>query len=356
MASIVTCYVGCNTGSPDLQAIHVLRCDSETGKAEIVQSVKGIEGTTYFVLSNDGRSLYSIVGDERNKALKGKCVRFPVEESTGRLGAMEEIAELPSPAPCHVTLSPDGKLFAFANYGCGIAGVVDLATREVRSVTLSNEGVGPNRLRQQKAYAHFVFFTPDGKRLGVINLGCDRIHFFDPATMVEDVEKRILAEPGEGPRHAVWSKDNRRLFVVNELASSVASYAYDGQRFTRTGVWSMLIEGAERFAADGETLATKAAAIKLSADGKLLVASNRGHDSLAFFEVAEDGTLERKLIAPLTGRFPRDFAFLPGEKFIVVGHKLSDEVCLYAFDRAAMTLTPVGSPISIWKPLCFKAQ
>lgn len=37
MASIVHCYVGCNSGSPDRQALHVLECDTETGAAKIVQ-------------------------------------------------------------------------------------------------------------------------------------------------------------------------------------------------------------------------------------------------------------------------------------------------------------------------------
>ena len=58
MASIVHCYVGCNTGSGDQQALHVLECDTETGAAKIVQSVKGIQGTTYFQFDRDGKFLY----------------------------------------------------------------------------------------------------------------------------------------------------------------------------------------------------------------------------------------------------------------------------------------------------------
>ena len=57
--------------------------------------------------------------------------------------------------------------------------------------------------------------------------------------------------------------------------------------------------------------------------------------------------------AKLTGRFPRDFAFLPGERFVVVGHKMSDEIQVYRFDRDAYALTPVVAPIPCWRPLCF---
>ena len=52
-----------NTGSPDRQALHVLSCDPATGAAKFVQSVSGIQGTTYFQVSPDGRFLYSVVGE-----------------------------------------------------------------------------------------------------------------------------------------------------------------------------------------------------------------------------------------------------------------------------------------------------
>ena len=101
---------------------------------------------------------------------------------------------------------------------------------------------------------------------------------------------------------------------------------------------------------------TKAAAIKLTADGKLLMASNRGHDSIAFYAVNDDGTLTLKNVAKLTGKFPRDFELMPGEKFMVVGHKMSNEIQVYAFDREKCELKPVGEPIPCWRPLCFKFE
>ena len=115
------------------------------------------------------------------------------------------------------------------------------------------------------------------------------------------------------------------------------------------GKWSMLPEGC----ALKET-ETKAAAIKLTADGKILMASNRGHDSIAFYDVGPLGKLKLRNVAKLTGRFPRDFELMPGEKFMVVGHKMSNEIQVYAFDRATCALTPAGDPIPCWRPLCFK--
>ena len=69
---------------------------------------------------------------------------------------------------------------------------------------------------------------------------------------------------------------------------------------------------------------------------------------------AAKGTLTRRNIAKLSGSFPRDFELMPGEKFMVVGHKMSNEIQVYAFDREKCELKPVGEPIPCWRPLCFK--
>ena len=344
IASIAYCAVGCHPGSADLQALHVLACDTETGEARIVQSVTGVVGTTYFATDPGRRWLYSMAGNERDPRLNGRAVRFRLDGHV--VGEMETLAELPCPAPCHVALLPGGRRLAYAAYGAGVAATVDIDSGSVKSLVLPNDGVGPNAARQKKAYAHFVFATPDAARLGVVNLGCDRIHFLDPDTLAEDEGMRLLSDPGDGPRHAVWSNDGRFLFVVNELGSSVASFTREGGGWRRVCKVSMLPDG---FAGE-----TKAAAIRLTADGKMLAASSRGHDSIAFFDVDEGtGRLTRRGISPLAGRFPRDFAFLPGEKYIIVGHKLSDEVRVYRFCRERASIEPVGDPIPVYHPLCF---
>ena len=356
MASIVHCYVGCNTGSPDKQALHVLECDTETGAAKIVQSVRGVEGTTYFQIDREGKYLYSVIGEKKALATgtassvrsSGAVVRFPIDG--WKLGAMERLCELPCEAPCHVSLTPDEKRVAFAAYLSATCGTVGIDGKGLRTFTFPDDAMGPNKKRQKKAYAHQTFYA--GFELGVVDLGCDRIRFFDPVTMNRGEIADIKFDAGDGPRHAIWSKDGKYLFVLCELGSCV--YSFSSQPATRIGKWSMLPEGYNRWEADGETLNTKAAAIKLTADGKILMASNRGCDSIAFYEVGLGGKLTLKNIAKLRGKFPRDFELMPGENFMVVGHKMSNEIQVYRFDRAACTLVPIGEPIACWRPLCFK--
>ena len=208
--------------------------------------------------------------------------------------------------------------------------------------------MGPRTDRQQKAFAHQAFF-PEANTLGIVDLGCDRIRFFAQDAGTLRTTGELKAEPGDGPRHTILSSDGKFLFVVNELSSSVTSYRQGKTERTKVGKWSALPADCPL-----KPTETKAAAIKLTADGKILMASNRGHDSIAFFAVNDDGSLALRNIAKLTGKFPRDFELMPGEKFMVVGHKMSNEIQVYAFDRTSCTLTPVGKPIEAWRPLCFK--
>ena len=384
IAATVYCIVGCNTGSPDKDALKVLECDTETGAAKIVQSVSGCEGTTYFQLSKDGKTLYSVVAEKVDDKSHGAIVKFDVENH--RIGKMTKLAELPCETPCHVALSPDESVMSVAVYWSGIYGVMALdercatfgrdaylqasagalETRPYQSAALPNDAVGPRKDRQQKAFAHQTFYTPDGKLMGVCDLGCDRVNFYDykkPGGLDKPVVT-LKADPGDGPRHAIFSNDGKFLFVVNELSSTVTSYKVEPPTppltnssthqlppFTRIGKWSMLPEDCTL-----QETETKAAAIKLTADGKILMASNRGHDSIAFYEVGLLGKLKLRNIAKLTGKFPRDFELMPGEKFMVVGHKMSNEIQVYAFDREKCELKPVGEPIPCWRPLCFKFE
>jgi len=368
IASVVNCYVGCHPGSADKQALHVLACDTESGAAKIVQSVNGPVGTTYFQLSPDGRFLYSAVAAEKDGQKRSAAVRFPILADK-RLGAMEKLADLPCETPCHVSLSPDGARWFGAAYLSATAVSMAIDGSDLKSYVFPDDDMGPNKSRQRKSYAHFTFMTPDAKSLGVIDLGCDRIRFFDPVTLAVRPALDIKLDRGDGPRHAAWSQDGKRLYVLNELSSTLTAFSVSlppqsnnqtiqtikQSPFTRLGKWSMLPAERDRREADGSSAGTKAAAIKFTADGKILMASNRGHDSIAFFAVDEKkGLLTLKNIAKLSGSFPRDFELMPGEKFMVVGHKMSDEIRIYRFDRTACALTPVGDPIPCYHPLCFK--
>ena len=113
--------------------------------------------------------------------------------------------------------------------------------------------------------------------------------------------------------------------------------------------------GLENLLAKGFTDFSKAAAIKLSADGSQVFCSNRGHDSITVFNVDEaTGKMEFLNNAKLHGQFPRDFEFFPGGKFCMVGLKESWRLASYAYDAAKGSFDLVSSQEGIFRPLYFK--
>ena len=312
----------------------------------IVQTVKGVQGTNYFCLDGERKNLYSYIAETAGGKKRGVIVKFPVEN--GRLGEMSRLAVLPSEAPCHIALSPDGARLAFACYGSATVGTLCTDGTGLAVAVHDNDGLGTDKARQNKAHAHCAFFTPDGKHAGMVDLGKDCILFYRADTMEAVPAMTVRMDPGDGPRHAVWSKNGKFLFVVNELGNSDASFSFDGAKFSRVGKWPTLPEGFGEW--------SKASAIRLSEDGSVLMASNRGYkkNSIAVYSVdGGKGLLALRNIADVDGIFPRDFEFVPGGEFVIVGHKRSDEVCMYRFDREKWALTPTASRVGLWKPLCF---
>lgn len=351
MASLVYCLAGSNAGSTaefgNETGLHLLRCDTDSGKIEIVETVSNEVGTTYFQWIEGGSRVISAgshfdAENKRHGALRS--FRFGGD----KLSKGETLAILPCETPCHVAVSSDEKKVAFAAYSSGTVGVYDMVSGKLQTRVLPNDAMGPRKDRQQKAYAHCAFFFPDEENVaGFVDLGCDRIVFFNLDDMSPLPEMELKFQPGDGPRHVVISCDGKFMYVVNELSSSVVAFKRDGRRFTVIDRKSIVPEATSVFT-------TKAAAIKLSADGKILMASNRGEDSIAFFDVRDDGTLSHRGISKLTGSFPRDFELMPGGKFMIVGHKMSNEIAVYSFHKDKATIERVGDVLRVWRPLCFK--
>ena len=82
--------------------------------------------------------------------------------------------------------------------------------------------------------------------------------------------------------------------------------------------------------------------IHVSADGRFVYASNRGHDSLAVFEIdAKTGAITAHGQVP-TEKTPRSFALVPGgEKFVVSAGEGSGRLIVYRRDTQTGALTPL---------------
>ena len=355
-AGAVLCVAGSYTNPEHPNGVNLFSVDPVNGKFVLTDSVNAGRNTTYMALTRDCSRLYLVAGDDSfglDAKHDGGLVAYRIEGT--KLVKTSSLA-LDCPVPCHISLSPDEKSVVWAEYGDANCGTVDLdGNGDFLPLTLrktKHAGVtGPNKPRQNAPHAHFAAVTPDSKYLLVVDLGMDEIKAYDFSRraegMIEVPSVSLKTIPaGAGPRHFVFSKDGKFMYVLFELGNLVATYSYSGNGFKLLDSHSTLPEGF--------TGTTKAAAIKLSEDGRQLFASNRGYDSIAVFDVNAAGTLTKRSVCVFDGKFPRDFEFAPGGKVCMVGLKESWKVESCIYDAEKGVFTPVQTMENMYRPLYFK--
>ena len=344
-------YVGQYSGG-ETCGVRTLAVDGDTGEIEPIAFVDGLQSTLWLALSPDGSRLYS----SRERGV----VAFDVK-GEGLVAVADY--EIGHTHPCHFSLSADGKRLAFAEYAEAVCGVIDLSTGRVTDRTLV--GGGPNLPRQDKAHAHCAVETPDGRHLCVVDLGSDAIWLFDPITFAP--HGKLGTDPvgnkgtdpadkgtgpsnmgtgpgGEGPRHLIFHQNGRFAYVIFELANIVAAYRYVNGVFIHLQTLPLL--------PSDFTGHSQAAALKLSADGRRLFATNRGHDSVVTFDVDPDtGMMSFRACSPLGGSWPRDFTMLPGERIALACLERAGEVRSFRYDAATGAFSPLPYAFRTHRPV-----
>jgi 6-phosphogluconolactonase len=122
----------------------------------------------------------------------------------------------------------------------------------------------------------------------------------------------------------------RRAYLVGELNSSVTTY-----RIEESGALTQL---ATTTTLPENPPANTGAEIALSDDARHLYVSNRGHDSIAVFDVDGEGAATLVQHVPTGGAGPRSFS-LTAEKLFVANQWAKNVVALDV-DRATGRLSP----------------
>lgn len=289
---------------------------------------KSKQQTLYSVTSREGKGGLSSY-DSQNKFLNA---------------ATEEGA-----APCYVAVDEARQLVYGANYHKGALNTYKIqpdGSLEVAASLFHKEPTGPHK-NQDKAHTHYTDLTPD-QRLAVCDLGTDRVYTYDVTEAGEVEEVAVyVAEPGTGPRHLVFHPNKAIAYLFGELDSSVSVLSYDETdgSFTQKQKVSTLPQDF-----DGEN---GGAAIRVSNDGRFLYASNRGHNSIAAFAIAEDGlSVETIQIISTEGDFPRDFALSPDGAYVVAANQNSDNLTLYRRDKENGLLTMIQKDVFAPEAVC----
>ena len=138
-------------------------------------------------------------------------------------------------------------------------------------------------------------------------------------------------------------KDDKTAYLVNELLNTVMLLKFDAGDFEIKQTLSTIPDDFKDF--------TKAAAIRLSPDGKYVYASNRGHESIAIFKIGRGGRLARTAIVSSKGVSPRDFEFLKDKKHLVMTNENTDNAIIYEWNAKDGSIAPTKWELRIKHPL-----
>ncbi|MDD8049552.1 MAG: beta-propeller fold lactonase family protein [Thomasclavelia sp.] len=148
-------------------------------------------------------------------------------------------------------------------------------------------GSSKDPVLQSQPHPTFCTMTPQKDGLIVLDLGQDKVLFFDEDDkgLVLDNVHSLDLTPGSGPIKMLYSEDQTKVYILNSLSSTIDVYDYKDRELK-------LIQTLNTYPKEEGEEKNQATNMKLSQDFKHLYVLNSGHDSLAFYNVLEDGTLE----------------------------------------------------------------
>jgi 6-phosphogluconolactonase len=344
-------FTGCTNRAvghaPDVKGkgIEAWSVDSETGAAEQLTVVTGIDNPSYVKVSPDGTLLAAV--EEVDGWNEGNAILYAIDGASGALTYLNKQPTRGS-ITCHFNFSPDGRFGAIANYSTLPEGTPPdrgTAVYRVGKDGLSpvtgeavHPGHGPDPGRQERSHAHCALWSPDGRYLFVADLGLDGVmtYAFDDGAI--SFKRKAEVPAGSGPRHLAFHPNGRYFYAVNELSSTLSSFSYE----PADGVLSLL--HTESNLPEGGHPGNFGSALKLTPDGKFLYAGNRGHNSVARFGIGPDGIARLLGTTSTQGNWPRDFDIDRSGRILAVGNQQSHDIRLFRIGPDG-DLTPFGEPI-----------
>jgi 6-phosphogluconolactonase len=329
--------------------LFIFDLDPEAGTFKLVSGNDAGPNPSYFCISNKKGIIYAANEVEEFNGVKGGGVTaLSYDAKTGAVTKIGELA-VPNGGPAYIAISSGDDYLFFANYSGGSVAVVKLNEQgipvSVTDTIVYKAGKGT------VSHGHMISFDPSGKRIYVTDLGLDRVVIYDFDAVngkLKQIPNGTAELPkGAGPRHFAFSADGSRLYVINELNSTITVFNVnkDGE-LKQVQTVSTLREGykGESYCAD----------IHLGKNEKFLYGSNRGENTIVTFKVASDGKLILAGHTSCGGEWPRNFVIDPSGKYLLVGNQNSGNISMFGIDEK--TGLPVGpsKDFKIASPACLK--
>jgi len=329
------------------KGIYLYQFDTATGKAIEISHTDSAKNPSFLTISKDKQNVYAVNETNLGSVSVYKFVEHQLKliQNKSTKGA----------DPCYITLSPDQQNLFVANYSGGsITSYHRFANGQLSNPQqfIQHSGSSINKMRQEKAHVHGLFFSPNSKYLLTPDLGMDQVAIYPyqiksgPPLDVQK-NKNITTNPGAGPRHLVFSSNGKFIYLIEELTGSISVYNFS--KGMANFIQRINIHPANSKEDHGS------ADIHLSPDGLFLYATNRGtENNIVKLPVLQNGKLDEKHIAyyPTQGNAPRNFTISPDGHWVLVANQNTDNIVVFKRNPINGDLIFTGNSIKVSMPVC----
>lgn len=301
-----------NADSGDIWVYHL---DATSGALSPVQRMMIGGQVMPLALSPDRRFLYAA---RRSDPLE--VLSFGVDAASGQLAALGE-APLPQ-SMANIATDRSGRWLLSASYGGDRIAV--------GAIDADGLAQAPHQVIANVPKAHAIHTDPSNRFVFATSLGGGLVMQlrFDAATgaLTPNTPPSLTPHAAASPRHFVFSRDARFVYLLNELDAKIDVLAFDGETGTLRTLQTIdsLPPGfsGEPWAAD----------LRLTPDGRFLYSSERRSSTLAGFRVdAASGALAPIGHTP-TETQPRGFAITPDGRHLIAAGQVSHRLSVHAID------------------------
>lgn len=331
------------------KGFYLFDINPKEGKFDLVTASDAGPNPSYFCISEKNGLIYANNEVSKFQGVRaGGVTTLRYDTKTGIIEKINELA-VPNGGPCYISLSPDDDYLFLANYGGGSVAVVKLDDKGVPERT--TDTIFYKGEEKKVSHAHMIAFDPAGKRVYLTDLGLDRIVIFNfdkVSGRLQQIPNGIVKLPaGTGPRHFVFNSEGTKMYVINELNSTISVFNVEASGELKSiQTVTTLREGfkGESFCAD----------IHIGKNGKYLYGSNRGENSIVTFKIASDGLLSLAGRTSCGGDWPRNFVIDPSGRYILVGNQKSGNISLFNINKKTGIPEEPGKDYQIPTPACLK--
>jgi 6-phosphogluconolactonase len=343
-------HVYFGTGGPGAKGIYRSTFDTKAGKLAAATLAAEIGSPGFLAVHPDGDKLYAVANFPGGPGAAAYRI--------GKDGALEPINTSPTGGGggAHIGIHPSGKFLLTAQYGGGSVALfpVDASGRlGAAKLTQHTGGSRVDPKRQEAPHPHYCGFSPDGRFALVPDLGLDGIVIYRVNLETPAIERHGFAasQPGGGPRHLKFSPDGKFIYLLNELTSTVTTFAWDAAAGTARQLATV---PALTAAVKAKEAFNSAAEILVHPSGRFVYYSNRGHDSVTVFRAnPATAAVEVIQVQPVRGAFPRNINLAPGAGWLLAAGADSNTVSVHRVnpDTGELTYQTKGV-INVPAPIC----